>query len=55
MAANLRQYLEKVFSAEVINIYGTSESLALGIETISDGLYLFDDLIILRSVKIAFI
>jgi len=41
----LRGFLEKIFHADVINIYGTSESLALGVETgQEDGLLLFDDL-----------
>jgi len=41
----LRGFLEKVFHADVINIYGASESLALGVETgHEDGLLLFDDL-----------
>lgn len=42
---SLRQYLEKVFSADVINIYGASESLALGVETGNgENMYLFDDM-----------
>lgn len=41
----LRRFLEKTFHADVINIYGASESLALGVETgREDGLLLFDDL-----------
>lgn len=41
----LRGFLEKTFHADVINIYGASESLALGVETgREDGLLLFDDL-----------
>jgi len=41
----LRIFLEKIFHADVINIYGASESLALGVETgQEDGLILFDDL-----------
>lgn len=43
--AGLRSFLEKTFHADVINIYGASESLALGVETgQEDGLLLFDDL-----------
>lgn len=43
--SGLRSFLEKVFHADVINIYGASESLALGVETgQEDGLLLFDDL-----------
>lgn len=41
----LRLFLEQTFHAEVINIYGASESLALGVETgKEDGLLLFDDM-----------
>ena len=40
-----RAYLEKVFARHVINFYGTSESLALGLEdSPEDGMILFDDL-----------
>ena len=41
----LRKYLEKVFQTPIVNIYGASESLALGVETNPEkGMYLFDDL-----------
>lgn len=41
----LRDYLEKTFGCAVVNIYGASESLALGVETgCEDGMLLFDDL-----------
>lgn len=41
----LRDYLEKIFGCVVVNIYGASESLALGVETgHEDGMLLFDDL-----------
>lgn len=41
----LRKYFENVFNTDIINIYGASESLALGVEKNSeDGMYLFDDL-----------
>lgn len=41
----LRLFLEQIFHAEVINIYGASESLALGVETgKEEGLLLFDDM-----------
>lgn len=41
----LRTYLEQVFKADIINFYGASESLALGVEAdLAEGLYLFDDL-----------
>lgn len=43
--AGMREYLEKTFCAEVINIYGASESLALGVESsYREGMYLFDDM-----------
>lgn len=45
LGAGLRKYLEDVFGTEVINIYGASESLALGVETDpGEGMILFDDL-----------
>ena len=45
LGASLRNYLEETFEADVVNIYGASESLALGVETSHDeGMYLFDDL-----------
>lgn len=41
----LREYLEKVLQATLINIYGASESLAIGVESsLQEGMYLFDDL-----------
>lgn len=48
----LRRFLEKIFHADVINIYGASESLALGVETgREDGLLLFDDLNVIEVEK----
>lgn len=45
LGASLRHYLESVFQTEVINIYGASESLAIGVETKhSEGMILFDDM-----------
>lgn len=45
----LRHYLEKVWNTQVVNFYGASESLALGVETDPDeGMYLFDDLNIIE-------
>lgn len=41
----LRKNLEKVFQTPIVNIYGASESLALGVETDPEkGMVLFDDL-----------
>lgn len=43
--ANLRLYLEQVFHCDVVNFYGASESLALGVELHANkGMYLFDDM-----------
>lgn len=43
--SSLRDYLEIIIDAPIINIYGASESLAIGVETSSkDGMYLFDDM-----------
>lgn len=45
LGTSLRSYLEKIFKTPVINIYGASESLALGVETNpKEGMILFDDL-----------
>ncbi len=45
LGASLRNYLEHAFEAPVVNFYGASESLALGVETSAEeGMLLFDDL-----------
>ena len=45
LGTNLRIYLEKIFRTQVVNFYGSSESLALGVETNpKDGMLLFDDM-----------
>lgn len=45
LGASLRSYLEHIFQAKVVNIYGASESLALGVETSREqGINLFDDI-----------
>ncbi len=42
---SLRHYLEETFQAEIINFYGASESLSLGVETDpTEGMLLFDDM-----------
>ncbi len=42
---NLREFLENTFNTSVINFYGSSESIAMGVEINNhDGMYLFDDL-----------
>ena len=45
LGASLRNYLETIFEADVVIIYGASRSLALGVGNKScGGMYLFDDL-----------
>ena len=45
LTPGLRNYLEKIFRAVIVNFYGASESLALGVETDrAEGMYLFDDM-----------
>lgn len=45
LAPGLRDYIEKTFEASVVNFYGASESLALGVETDqTDGMVLFNDM-----------
>ncbi len=45
LAPGLRDYLEKIFGSVVVNFYGASESLAMGVETDrAEGMYLFDDM-----------
>ncbi len=43
LGAGLQTYLETIFAAPVINTYGASESLALGVDS-GSGMLLFDDL-----------
>lgn len=45
LSESLRNYLEGVFGRNIINFYGASESLALGVElSPSDGMVMFDDM-----------
>lgn len=45
LGANLRRYLESAFNTKIINFYGASESLALGVESDPEqGMILFDDM-----------
>ena len=45
LSQGLRTYLETVFGINIVNFYGASESLALGVETDpAEGMVLFDDL-----------
>lgn len=49
LSGGLRKFLERTFRCPVVNIYGASESLALGVETgREDGMLLFDDLNIIE-------
>lgn len=42
---NLREYFKSIFHAEIVNFYGASESLVLGVESnTEEGMYLFDDM-----------
>ena len=52
LSHGLRGYLEKTFHAEVVNFYGASESLAMGVEIKEkDGMYLFDDLNLIEVIN----
>ncbi|WP_343209673.1 phenylacetate--CoA ligase family protein [Anaerolentibacter hominis] len=52
LSPGLRSYLENTFSCPVINIYGASESLALGVESgCEDGILLFDDLNVIEVIN----
>lgn len=45
LGPSLRKYLEETFSTQVVNFYGASESLSLGVETDpEEGMILFDDM-----------
>jgi len=45
LCGNLRSYLADTLKTEVINFYGASESIVMGLEeTPEDGMYLFDDM-----------
>lgn len=45
LGASLRSFLEKTFNTDVINFYGASESLSLGVESSpQEGMILFDDM-----------
>lgn len=50
LGAGLRRYLEKELGAAVINVYGASESLALGVDN-GSGMLLFDDLNVVEVVE----
>lgn len=45
LGASLRNYLERSFRTKVVNFYGASESLTLGVEMdTEEGMFLFDDM-----------
>lgn len=45
LGVSLRSYLEKIFQSKVVNFYGASESLTIGVEMDpEDGMLLFDDM-----------
>lgn len=45
LSGGMRDYLETVFQQKIVNFYGASESLALGVEIDpKEGMFLFDDL-----------
>lgn len=47
----LRNYFENIFCTDIVNFYGASESLALGIETSNENsMYLFDDMNIVEVI-----
>lgn len=51
LTINLRNYLKQVFQCEIINFYGASESLALGVESDeTEGMVLFDDMNYIEEV-----
>ena len=51
LSTGLRKFLENAFHTEVINFYGASESLALGVEQRADeGMILFDDLNVIEVI-----
>lgn len=52
LGASLRGCLERVFHTPVVNFYGASESLALGVETDpAEGMLLFDDMNVIEAGK----
>ena len=51
LSPGLRQYLENTFDTIVLNFYGASESLALGLEQqAEEGMFLFDDLNVVEVI-----
>lgn len=45
LSENLRRYFKRFFKCRILNFYGASESIAIGVEDDSNnGMYLFDDM-----------
>ena len=50
LGSSLRSYLEDTFRTSVVNFYGASESLSLGVETDpAEGILLFDDMNVIEA------
>lgn len=49
LGKSMRAFFENIFDSSVINFYGASESLALGVEANSSGMYLFDDMNVIEA------
>lgn len=51
LGSSLRNYLETIFKVQVVNFYGASESLSLGVElNHQEGMVLFDDMNVIESI-----
>lgn len=52
LGVSLRGYLEQAFHTRIVNFYGASESLALGVETDPEqGMLLFDDMNVIEAAE----
>lgn len=52
LSTGLRSFLEGVFQTRVVNFYGSSESLAMGVETDpAEGMLLFDDMNVIEAAE----
>ncbi len=52
LGSGIRQYIEKIMGTSVINLYGASESLALGVESSQkNGMVLFDDMNVVEVME----
>lgn len=52
LGSSLRNYLEDAFRTPVVNFYGASESLSLGVETSpAEGMLLFDDMNVIEAAE----